>query len=179
MSTTLWLTQELSRGGAAAGRYLTDADGVVQHGFGVGGVVAAGQLGAAKVRLQQQVGLCVGAVVGVRIDLQGELLSQLAVQLVLVVSDWQLCVLFCVLKDKGSAMSAAPRLKTTLETSAESSGSFRLDSRGLKVKVWFNLLKHVLVLPLFFWEHCCKILFFAPHTHRKAALTNENLQTCS
>lgn len=177
MSTILQLTQEPSRGGAGAGRYLTDADGVVQHGFGVSCVVAAGQLGVAKVRLQQQVGLCVGAVVGVRVDLQGELLSQLAVQLVLVVSDWQLCVLLRVLKDKGSAMSAAPRLKTTLETSAESSGSFRLDSRGLKVKVCIKATR--LVLPLFFWKHCCKILFFAPHTHRNAAVTNENLQTCS
>lgn len=95
------------QGRSSRGRYLTDADGVVQHGFGVGGVVAAGQLGVAKVRLQQQVGLCVGAVVGVRVDLQGELLSQLAVQLVLVVSDWQLCVLLRVLKDKGSAMRSA------------------------------------------------------------------------
>lgn len=114
--STIQLTQEPSRGGATAGRYLTYADGVVQHGFGVGGVVAAGQLGVAKVCLQQQVGLCVGAVVGVRIDLQGELLSQLAVQLVLVVSDWQLCVLLRVLKDKGSAVSAGPRVKTRVGT---------------------------------------------------------------
>lgn len=78
--------------------YLADADGVVQHGLGVGGVVAAGQLGVAEVRLQQQVGLGVGAVVGVRVDLQGELLSQLAVQLVLVVSHRQLCVLLGVLR---------------------------------------------------------------------------------
>lgn len=83
-------------GGASP--YLADADGVVQHGLGVGGVVAAGQLGVAKVRLQQQVGLGVGAVVGVRVDLQGELLSQLAVQLVLVVSHRQLRVLLSVLR---------------------------------------------------------------------------------
>lgn len=57
----------------------------------------------AKVRLQQQVSLCVGAVVGVRVDLQGELLSQLAVQLVLVVTDGQLSVLLRVLGDKVSA----------------------------------------------------------------------------
>lgn len=52
----------------------------------------------AKVRLQQQVGLGVGAVVGVRLHLQGELLSQLAVQLVLVVSHRQLGVLLSVLR---------------------------------------------------------------------------------
>lgn len=153
-----------SRGRGSCGRYLTDADGVVQHGFGVGGVVAAGQLGVAKVRLQQQVGLSVGAVVGVRVDLQGELLSQLAVQLVLVVSDRQLCVLLRVLKDKGSARERSAASKdtretvkqirgtdgATLETSAESSGSSRLDSRVLKVKVWFSVSKqHVLVLSLF------------------------------
>lgn len=120
VSAILQLTQEPSGGRSSCGRYLTDADGVVQHGFGVGGVVAAGQLGVAKVRLQQQVGLSVGAVVGVRVDLQGELLSQLAVQLVLVVSDRQLCVLLRVLKDKGSAVSAAPRVKTRVGQSNKS-----------------------------------------------------------
>lgn len=51
----------------------------------------------AKVGLQQQVGLGVGTVIGVGVDLQGELLSQLAVQLVLVVSDGQLGILLCIL----------------------------------------------------------------------------------
>lgn len=77
--------------------YLTDSQGVVQHRLGVGVVVAAWQLGVAEVGLQQQVGLGVGAVVGMWVDLQGELLSQLAVQLVLVVSDGQLRKLFCIL----------------------------------------------------------------------------------
>lgn len=54
----------------------------------------------AEVGLQQQVGLGVGAVKGVGIDWQGELLSQLAVQLVLIVSDRQLSVLLCILRDK-------------------------------------------------------------------------------
>lgn len=54
----------------------------------------------AEVGLQQQVSLGVGAVVGVGVDLQGELLSQLAVQLVLVVSDGQLGILLCILRDK-------------------------------------------------------------------------------
>lgn len=54
----------------------------------------------AEVGLQQQVGLGVGAVEGVGVDLQGELLSQLAVQLVLVVSDGQLGVLLCILRDR-------------------------------------------------------------------------------
>lgn len=79
--------------------YLTDADGVVQHSFGVGSVVAARQLGVAEVGLQQQVGLGVCAIIGVGVDLQGELLSQLAVQLVLVVSDGQLGILLCILKE--------------------------------------------------------------------------------
>lgn len=80
--------------------YLTDSDGVVQYCLGIGGVVAAWQLGVAEVGLQQQVGLGVGAVVRVGVDLQGELLSQLAVQLVLVVSDGQLGILLCILQDK-------------------------------------------------------------------------------
>ncbi|TNN71055.1 hypothetical protein EYF80_018716 [Liparis tanakae] len=68
--------------------------------LGVGGVVGARQRGVAEVGLQQQMGLGVGAVVGVRVDLQGEQLSQLAVQLVLVVSDGKLGVLFCFLRDR-------------------------------------------------------------------------------
>lgn len=54
----------------------------------------------AEVGLQQQVGLGVGAVKGVGVDWQGELLSQLAVQLVLIVSDRQLSVFLCILRDK-------------------------------------------------------------------------------
>lgn len=77
--------------------YLTDSNGVVQHRLGVSGVVAAWELGVAEVGLQQQVRLRVGAVVGVGVDLQRELLSQLAVQLVLVVSDGQLSVLLRIL----------------------------------------------------------------------------------
>lgn len=77
--------------------YLTDSNGVVQHCLGVSGVVAAWELGVAEVGLQQQVRFRVGAVVGVGVDLQGELLSQLAVQLVLVVSDGQLGVLLRIL----------------------------------------------------------------------------------
>lgn len=53
----------------------------------------------AKVGLQQKVGLGVGTVIGVGVDLQGELLSQLAVQLVLVVSDGQLGILLCILRN--------------------------------------------------------------------------------
>lgn len=87
--------------------YLTDADGVVQHSFGVGGVVAAWQLGVAEVGLQQQVGLGVCAIIGVGVDLQGELLSQLAVQLVLVVSDGQLGILLCILKEIKSETRSA------------------------------------------------------------------------
>lgn len=67
--------------------YLTDSDGIVQNCLGVSGVVAAGQLSLAEVCLQQQVGLGVGTVKRVGVDLQGELLSQLAVQLVLIVPD--------------------------------------------------------------------------------------------
>lgn len=80
--------------------YLTDSDSVVQHCLGIGGVVAAWQLGVAEVCLQQQVGLGVGTVIGVGVDLQGKLLSQLAVQLVLIVSDGQLGVLLCILKER-------------------------------------------------------------------------------
>lgn len=80
--------------------HLTDPDGVVQHRLGVGAVVAARQLGVAEVGLQQQVRLGVGAVVRVGVDLQWELLSQLAVQLVLVVPDGQLGVLLGVLRDQ-------------------------------------------------------------------------------
>lgn len=80
--------------------YLTDSDSVVQHCLGIGGVVAAWQLGVAEVCLQQQVGLGVGTVIGVGVDLQGKLLSQLAVQLVLVVSDGQLGVLLCILRER-------------------------------------------------------------------------------
>ena len=54
----------------------------------------------AKVGLQQQVGLGVCTVIGMGVDLQGELLSQLAVQLVLVVSDGQLGILLCILRDR-------------------------------------------------------------------------------
>lgn len=54
----------------------------------------------AKVGLQQKVGLGVGTVIGVGVDLQGELLSQLAVQLVLVVSDGQLGILLCILRNR-------------------------------------------------------------------------------
>ena len=81
------------------GVYLTDANGVVQHCLGVSGVVTAGQLGVAEVSLQQQVGLGVGTVKGVGVDLQRELLSQLAVQLVLVVSVRQLCILLRLLEE--------------------------------------------------------------------------------
>lgn len=70
--------------------HLTDSDGVVQHCLGVSGVVSAWEWGVGEMGLQQQVSLGVGAVIGVRVDLQGEILSQLAVQLVLVVSDRQL-----------------------------------------------------------------------------------------
>lgn len=76
---------------------LTDSDSVVQHSLGVSCVVAAGQLGVAEVGLQQQVGLGVGAVVGVGVDLEGELLSQLAVELVLVVPHGKLSVLLGIL----------------------------------------------------------------------------------
>lgn len=51
----------------------------------------------AEVGLQQQVGLGVGAVVGVGVDREGELLSQLAVELVLVVSHGKLSVLLGLL----------------------------------------------------------------------------------
>lgn len=51
--------------------------------------------------LQQQVGLGVGAVVAVGVDLQGETLSQLTVQLVLVVPDGQLPVLLSILEKRG------------------------------------------------------------------------------
>lgn len=51
--------------------------------------------------LQQQVGLGVGAVVAVGVDLQGETLSQLTVQLVLVVPDGQLPVLLSILEKGG------------------------------------------------------------------------------
>ncbi len=54
----------------------------------------------AEVGLQEQVSLGVGTVIGVGVDLQGELLSQLAVQLVLVVSDRQLGILLCILRDR-------------------------------------------------------------------------------
>lgn len=54
----------------------------------------------AKVGLQQKVGLGVGTVIGVGVDLQGELLSQLAIQLVLVVSDGQLGILLCILRNR-------------------------------------------------------------------------------
>lgn len=94
--------------------YLTDADGVVQHSFGVSGVVAAGQLGVAEVGLQQQVGLGVCTVIGVGVDLQGELLSQLAVQLVLVVSDGQLGILLCILKEIKSETRSAKHAVVTL-----------------------------------------------------------------
>ena len=76
---------------------LADADGVVEHSLGVCSVVAAGELGVAEVRLQQEVGFGVGAVERVRVDLQGEQLSQCAVQLVLIVSHRQLRVLLRVL----------------------------------------------------------------------------------
>lgn len=142
----------------------------------------------AKVRLQQQVGLCVGAVVGVGVDLQGELLSQLAVQLVLVVSDRQLGVLLRVLKEEGSAVSAAPRLRTRVKQSnnrgtdgatLETSAVFRLLQVGSqRSEGQFNVLKHF-GSSFFLWKRCCKILFSAPPTHRNAAVTNENLQTCS
>lgn len=82
--------------------HLTDSNGIVQHCLGVGGVVTARQLDVAEMGLQQQVSLGVGTVVGVGVDLQGELLSQLAVQLVLVVSDRQLSILLCILRDKRS-----------------------------------------------------------------------------
>lgn len=78
--------------------YLTDSNGVVQHCLGISGIVTAWELGVAEVGLQQQVGLRVGAVIGVGVDLERELLSQLAVQLVLVVSDGQLGVLLCILR---------------------------------------------------------------------------------
>lgn len=93
--------------------YLTDADGVVQHSFGVSGVVAARQLGVAEVGLQQQVGLGVCAIIGVGVDLQGELLSQLAVQLVLVVSDGQLGILLCILKEIKSETRSAKHAVVT------------------------------------------------------------------
>ena len=80
--------------------YLTYSDSVVQHCFGICAVVTTWQLAVAEVGLQQQVGLCVRAVIRVRVDLQGELLSQLAVQLVLIVSNRKLSVLLCILKDR-------------------------------------------------------------------------------
>lgn len=80
-------------------RYLADAEDVVQHGPGVGGVVAAGEGGPAQVGLQQQLGLGVGA--GVGLHLQGELLSQLLVQLLLVVAHRQLGELLGVLRTDG------------------------------------------------------------------------------
>lgn len=54
----------------------------------------------AEVGLQQQVGLGVCAVVGVGVDLEGELLSQLAVELVLVVPHGKLGVLLRILGSK-------------------------------------------------------------------------------
>lgn len=77
--------------------HLADADGVVQHGFGVGSIVAAGQLCPAEVGLHEQVCFGVCAVIRVRVDLQGESLGQLAVQLVLVVAYGELGVLLCFL----------------------------------------------------------------------------------
>lgn len=54
----------------------------------------------AEVGLQQQVGLGVGAVIGVGVNLEGELLSQLTVQLVLVVSHRKLSILLGILKNR-------------------------------------------------------------------------------
>lgn len=54
----------------------------------------------AEVSLQQQVGLGVGAIIGVGVDLQWELLSQLAVELVFVVPDRQLSILLCILRNR-------------------------------------------------------------------------------
>lgn len=51
----------------------------------------------AKVGLQQQIGLGVGTVIRVGVDLEGELLSQLAVELVLVVPYRELRVLLGIL----------------------------------------------------------------------------------
>lgn len=80
--------------------YLTDSNGVVQYCLGIGGVVTAGQLGVAEVGLEEQVSLGVGAVIRVGVDLQWELLSQLAVQLVFIVSDRQFGILLCILRDR-------------------------------------------------------------------------------
>lgn len=54
----------------------------------------------AEVGLQQQVGLGVGTVIGVGVNLEGELLSQLTVQLVLVVSHRKLSILLGILKNR-------------------------------------------------------------------------------
>lgn len=81
-------------------------NGIVQNRLSVCAVIAAGELGTAKVGLQQQVGLGVGAVKGMWVDLQGEPLSQLAVQLVLVVAHWQLSILLCILCTKGRRVGA-------------------------------------------------------------------------
>lgn len=54
---------------AMTSSYLEYPDGLVEHGLGVGEVVARGQLCAAEVRLQQQVGLGVRAVHRVLVDL--------------------------------------------------------------------------------------------------------------
>ena len=50
--------------------YLQDADGLVQHGLGVGVVVGGGQGQLAEVGLQQEVGLGVGRVERVGVHLQ-------------------------------------------------------------------------------------------------------------
>lgn len=54
----------------------------------------------AEVGLQQKVGLGVGTVIRVGVDLEGELLSQLAVELILVVPHRKLCVLLGLLGNK-------------------------------------------------------------------------------
>lgn len=80
-------------------RYLTDSDGVVQHCLCIRSVVTTWELGVAEVCLQQEMSLCVCTVERVGVDLQRELLGQLAVKLVLVVSDRYLGVLLCILKN--------------------------------------------------------------------------------
>lgn len=61
----------------------------------------------AEVGLQQQVGFGVGAVKGVCVDLQWELLSQLAVELVLVVPDRQFGILLCILTEEDPSQTGS------------------------------------------------------------------------
>lgn len=80
--------------------YLTDSERLVQDGFGVGVIVWARQHGSAEVRLQQQMGLGVRAVEGMRIGLKRKTFGQLTVHMIFIVSYWQICVFFCILRKK-------------------------------------------------------------------------------